>query len=91
MAYKLHDSVIMDYVGENLIISCKNGDLVLMGNTTTGIILDCIQKKMTHCQIVDAICREYEVNIDEVDTDIRNIYNMCVDNEILVICPNTKS
>lgn len=85
MKYELCDNVMMDYIGENLIVSCDNGDLVLMGNEVMGLILECIQRGMEHNQIVDYVCNNYSVNKEEADMDVRNVCGVCVNNGVVTL------
>lgn len=84
LKYALCDTVEKDFIGENLIISCNHGNMVFMGNTSMGLILQCIQEGMASEQIVDCICETYDVGVMEAEEDLNEVCNKCVEYGIII-------
>ena len=74
----------MDYIGENLIVSANNGDMIFWGNESLALILNCIKNKMSHEQIVNEMCKKYDVSRGEVERDLIKVYSVCLDNGLII-------
>ena len=48
---------------------------IIRGNSTAGFILEQIKDDITEQELVDAVCREYDVSVDAAGEDVKEIVN----------------
>lgn len=48
---------------------------IIRGNGSSGFILEQLKEEITEKDLVDAVCREYDVPVDTADGDVKEIVN----------------
>ena len=69
------DFITQDVAGTRFLVPLRtepfNG--IARGNKTAAFILDCLKDETTEAQIVDAVCRKYEVAGETAAADVARI------------------